>query len=275
MGMSAEDVPDAAEDAGRKAQQSDWLDGAVRFGLVVYGVVYLLIAWLCAQLALGEYRGSVSKGAFQELAEKPFGAGLLLLVAVGMGLLVCWRLLDAAFGHRDEEGATRWRLRAYDLLKAVVYAWLGYKAVMVAAGDSGGSGSATTTAKLMELPAGQLVVGAVGLAIAGYGVGQVRAGLSEDHAEHLAAEGRSGTAGSAYLLLGKIGYCAKGVAFLIIGGLFVLAAVQHDPNESGGLDRALREILQQPFGSWMLLAMAAGIGCYGLFSLARARHLSR
>ncbi|HET6666549.1 MAG TPA: DUF1206 domain-containing protein [Intrasporangium sp.] len=275
MGLGVGDVSDAADEAGRRADNSSWIDGAVRFGLVVYGVVYLLVAWLCGQLALGDYSGSVSKGAFQELAEQPFGTGLLVVVATGMALLVLWRLLEAVVGHREEDGGKRWRLRAMDLFKAAVYGALGYKAVMVAVGDGGGGGSASTTTKVMELPAGQLIVGAVGVGIAVYGGRQIWRGLSEDHADHLAAEGRSGTAGSAYLLLGKIGYCAKGISFLIIGALFVYAAVQHDPEESGGLDRALREILEQPFGSWLLLAMAVGIGCYGLFQLARARHLSR
>lgn len=264
-----------AQELGRQAEQSDWLDTAVRIGLVVYAIVYLLIAWLCGQLALGDYQGSVSKGAFQELAEKPFGTVLLVVVAAGMLLLVLWRLLDAAVGHREKDGTERWRLRGYDVFKGVVYGWLGYKAVMVALGEGGGSGSAATTARLMELPMGRIIVGAVGVGIAVYGGRQIWRGLSEEHSNHLAAEGKSGTAGSAYLLLGKIGYSAKGIAFLIIGGLFVHAAVTHRPEESRGLDGALREILQQPYGTWLLLAMAVGIGCYGLFSLARARHLSR
>jgi hypothetical protein len=34
-------------------------------------------------------------------------------------------------------------------------------------------------------------------------------------------------------------------------------------------------VLDQPFGPVLLLVIAAGIGCYGLFCFARARHLSR
>lgn len=264
-----------AGDVGHQAEDSDWVDGAVRFGLVIYGLVYVLIAWVAAQLALGDYHGAVTKGAFKAMAEHRFGGVLLVVVAVGMMLLVLWRLLDAAVGHREKDGAERWRLRAYDLLKAGVYAGIGFKAVKTGLGDTGGNSSRTATAKLMELPAGVWIVGAVGVGVAGYGAAQIWRGLSEKHREHLAAEGRTGTDGSAYLLLGKIGYVAKGIAFIMVGGLFVYAAVDHRPKRSRGLDGALARLLDQPYGSWLLLAMAAGLACYGLFQLARARHLSR
>jgi hypothetical protein len=68
---------------------------------------------------------------------------------------------------------------------------------------------------------------------------------------------------------------AKGVAFAIVGGLFCYAAYTHQPKKSGGLDVALHKVLQQPFGQFLLLAIALGIACYGLFCFARARHLSR
>jgi hypothetical protein len=264
-----------AEEVGRKAEDSDWIDNAVRFGLVVYGVVYLLIAWVAVQLALGDYHGAVTKGAFRTLSEQSFGGILLVVVAVGMALLVLWRLLDAAVGHREKEGFERWRLRGYDLGKAAVYGGLGYKAVRTGLGDSGGNSSRTATAKLMDLPLGVWIVAAVGIAVAGYGASQIWRGFSEKHREHLAGEGRIGTAGSAYLLLGTIGYVAKGIAFVMVGGLFVYAAVDHRPKRSRGLDGALYKLLEQPFGSWLLLAMAAGLACYGLFQLSRARHLSR
>ncbi|MGZ8771474.1 MAG: DUF1206 domain-containing protein, partial [Aeromicrobium sp.] len=74
---------------------------------------------------------------------------------------------------------------------------------------------------------------------------------------------------------GKIGYVSKGIALLIVGGLFLGAAWTHDPDKSGGLDQALRELLDRPFGSLMLGVIAFGIGCYGLFCFARARHLDR
>ena len=262
----------------RNTDSSDLMDHAVRFGLIAYGVVHLLIAWLSIQLALGDREGSVSgKGALGELVTHPFGRTMVWLVAVGMALLVVWRLIELFAGHRGEDGADLWRSRAVDVLKAGIYGALGFAAVSVARGGGSGGGRSeeTISAKLMDQPWGVWVVGLIGLVVIGYGISLIWRGLTEGYREHLEAEGKSGDLGRAYLLLGKVGYVAKGVAIGIVGGLFVWAAVTHDPDKSGGLDDALRTVLDQPFGPLLLGMIAIGIACYGLFCFARARHLSR
>jgi hypothetical protein len=266
-----------AEVAGRQAEQSDWLDHAVRLGLVAYGVVHLLIAWLAVQLALGDREGAASaSGAMQQLAEQPLGKAMVWAVAIGLFLLVVWRIIEAAFGHREKEGSDRLRKRVSSALKAVLYGALGVTALRVALGSGGsGGGSKGLTARLMGLPAGQWVVVAVGLAIVGYAGVLAWRGWQEKFAEHLETQGKVGYSGAGYLLLGQIGYIAKGGALAIVGGLFCYAGITHDAEESGGLDQALRKVLEQPFGPYLLIAMGLGIGCYGLFCFARARHLDR
>ncbi len=127
----------------------------------------------------------------------------------------------------------------------------------------------------MDLPAGQWIVAAVGLAIIGYAANYAWRGWTEKFAEHLDTEGKLGYSGAGYLLLGKVGHIAKGIAFAIVGGLFVYAGITHESGKSGGLDVALQKVLQQPFGQVLLIAIGVGIGCYGLFCFARARHLDR
>lgn len=262
---------------GQQANESVWLDTAVRIGLVAYGFVHLMVAWLAVQLALGEKAESASNsGALHAIAEQPLGGVLIWTVAVGMGLLVVWRVLEFGFGFRDEtDDAKRWRKRAASLGKGVLYAALAWSAIKTALGDSSGGGTDSTTAKLMDLPAGQVIVGAVGLAVIGFGGLLVFRGWTEKFTEHLDAQGQSGKDGSAYVLFGKIGYIAKGIAIGIVGGLFGYAAITHEAKKSGGLDQALQTVLEQPFGPVLLLATAVGIACYGLFCFARARHLSR
>jgi len=258
------------------------MDRAVRAGLVAYGVVHLLIGWLALQLALGESEGKASStGAMHQLAQQPFGQVLIWLVAVGMLLLVVWRVLEAIGGHREEDGADLWRKRAADVLKAVLYGAIGVSAVTVATSSGGGgksggrSSSEKASAELLSMPGGQFLVGGVGLAIIAYGAWSIWKGFSDKHAKHLKAEGKTGDAGRAYLMLGKLGYISKGIAICVIGGLFIYAAATHDADKSGGLDAALQKVLQQPFGPFLLGAIAVGIICYGLFCFARARHLSR
>lgn len=270
-------VADKAEQAGRQAHDSDWLDLAARAGLVSYGVVHLLVGWLAVQLALGDTSENASNaGALHTVVEQPLGGVLIWLVAAGLVLLVVWQGLEAGLGHRDQtDDAKRWRKRAGSLGKAVLYAVLAWSAIKTAVGDGSSGGTDSTTSKLMGLPGGQLIVGVVGLSIIGFAAFQAYRGWSEKFAEHLDADGRSGNDGKAFVLFGKVGYIAKGVALAIVGALFTHAAITHDPEKSGGLDQALQKVLEQPFGQVMLLVIAAGIVCYGLFCFARARHLSR
>lgn len=273
-------TPPSTERSRRRSATSpdgDWVDHIARAGLVAYGVVYVLIGWLAVQLAFGDRSGTPSSsGALRELAQQPLGGVLIWVVSLGMFLLALWQLIEAGFGHRDEDGAKRLAKRAASLGKAIVYIAIGVSGVKIAIGSgSSGKGEETFTAKLMNLPAGQLLVAAVGLAIVGFGVFQFYRSWTEGFADKLDADGKSGKTGTAYLAFGRAGYAARGVAFVIVGGLFCYAAATHDAQKSGGLDQALFEVLDQPFGPFLLALVGAGLICFGLFTFAQARHLSR
>ncbi|HEX4472820.1 MAG TPA: DUF1206 domain-containing protein [Nocardioides sp.] len=269
------DVGGRAEQLGRQVDRSEWTDRAVRVGMVAYGIVHLTIAWLGIQLALGDHSGSASRnGALKQLAQQPFGKVVVWVVAVGMFLLVVWKLLEAFVDLTLEDGAKKALKPVTNAFKAIVYGTLGVSAVHVATGSKSKSKTSDYTAKLMDQPFGRWLVGLVGLAIIAYGCYLAYRGWSEKFLKHLDPDGRSGEAGRAYRLFGKLGYLAKGIAIGVIGVLFCFAAVDHSAQKSGGLDQALHKVLHQPFGPVLLFAISVGIGCYGLFCLARARHLS-
>ena len=261
----------------REAHRSDWLDRAARVGLVAYGVVHVVIGWLALQLALGDRSGKASgDGAIRELADQPFGLFVVWLIAVGMFLLMAWRLVEALLGHRDEEGFTRTRRRLTSAGRAVVYGYLSWAALAVAAdlGSSSG-GTDSTTAKVMNQTGGQLLVGAVGVVIALIGASLVRRTWTDRFADEMDHKGLSGRSGTVYVWLGKAGCAAKGAAFGIVGGLFCYAAATHEAQKSGGLDQALSEVLHQPLGPLLLAAIALGFAAYGLFCFAQARYFDR
>ena len=109
----------------REVSDNDWFERGVRLGLVAYGVVHLLIAWLALQLAFGDSAGAPSQqGAMHELAQKPFGEVLLWVVALGFVCLVVWQ---ADRGRRRPPQARRAQAHVQARRcggKAVIYARL-------------------------------------------------------------------------------------------------------------------------------------------------------
>ena len=263
-------------DLDHQVKHSDTLDHLVRAGMVTYGLVHVLVAWLAVQLAFGDRSESASpQGALHELAGKPLGLAVVWAVAIGLFLLVASRLLEVVVGDPHKEGLGQLRTRMMSLLEAAVCGTLGFIAARVALG-AGGSGSPdSTTAKVMSLPGGQWIVAAVGVGVVVSGLVLVWIGWTERFAKHLETEGKQGYTGAAYLLAGQIGYVTKGIALVLIGGFLTHAGVTHDPDDSAGLDQALQKVLEQPFGPVMIVVIAAGFLSYGLFCFARARHLDR
>ncbi len=260
-----------------KADDSDLLDHAVRVGLISYGVQHLMIAWLAFNLAFGDRSGKASaSGALHQLAQSTPGKVSMFVVAAGFAALILWQGIEAAIGHRDEDGGKRVYKRVVSAAKVVIYGSLGYTAVKIAVGaGSGGKSTDSWTATLLKAPGGQVLVAVVGLTIIGIGIALAYRGWKEKFRSKLDSEGESGKDGSAYILFGKAGYLSKAAAFAVIGWLFVYAAVTHDADKSAGMDQALKQVLQEPYGVVLIAAMAAGFACYGLFCFAWARHLDR
>jgi hypothetical protein len=260
--------------AAEGAQSSPALEVGMRIGLAAYALVHLLIAWIALQVAWTTDTGSAdSTGALRTLGDSTFGTALLWAVAVGMVALVCWQILDAAIGHTRHDGFTRIRKRVTSAGRAVIYGVLGYQAVTIATNSGGGGGSTedSLTARLLSATGGQWLVGAVGVAIIGVGVALAIKGASCRFTKDLQPAATAGRTGGTVVTVGQLGYIAKGVALAIIGGLFVWAAATHDAQKAGGLDEALKTLLEQPFGAWLLTAVALGIAAFGAYCIAWAR----
>lgn len=264
--MSATDV--------REARDHPALEWPARVGMLAYGVVYILVAWLAVHLALRDGDGKPNgSGALHELTEQPLGSALLWVVAVALAALVVWEVCQAIAGHRSEDGVRRLAARAASGGRAVVMGTLAVLALKTAFGDSGGGGGKGWTERLMAMPLGQALVAALGLAIIGVGLLSGYRGVSDRWRKGLEAEGKTGRAGDVVTILARAGYLSRAVAFLVIGGLFVWAGWTHDPDKSGGLDHAIVRFRDEPFGPWVIIVVACGLGCYGAFHAFRAWYL--
>jgi Domain of Unknown Function (DUF1206) len=254
------------KDAARQVDDSEWLERLIRVGLVSYGIVHLLIAWLALQLAFGHSSGAASQqGALQQLAQQPFGKPLLWVLALGFVALAVWQFFDALWGHHKHDGGKRVAKRLGSAGKVVVYLVLAVSAVKTAVGDSSSSNKDRLTAKVMSWPLGPLIVGLVGAGIIAIGCYLVSRAVRKSFENDLQPQATSGTTGTTVVRLGQAGYTAKGLALAIVGALFVWAAITLDPQKAGGLDVALHSLLDQGFGPWLLAVVAVGIGCFGAY----------
>jgi hypothetical protein len=231
-------------------------------GLVSYGLLHLIIAWIALQLVFGKRAEASPEGALTQLGRQPLGSVLLWIMAVGLFTLTVWQAVEAIIG-RDQPGRDgRTRRRLASAGRAVVYLALGVLAVGIAtrSASSSGQGGETISAKLMSVPFGQVLVALIGAIVIGIGIAQVVKGVKQNFIEDLDL----GVPPSVRRL-GTVGYCAKGTALAIVGALFVWAAITYDPEKAGGLDTALKTIRDQPFGSVLLAIFAAGLACFGLY----------
>jgi hypothetical protein len=71
--------------------------------------------------------------------------------------------------------------------------------------------------------------------------------------------------------LGVIGTVARGVVFALVGVLVIDAAVTHKAAKSGGIDKALLTLRDQPFGEVLLFLAALGLVIFGVYGLCEAR----
>ncbi|BCB91675.1 DUF1206 domain-containing protein [Phytohabitans suffuscus] len=246
-----------------------------RAGLVGYGLVHLLFAWLVLQVAFGwpAEEGDQS-GALRTLAQQPLGRFLVVAVGVGLLAMTLWQTYEAAAGHRADRGAERAAERVASAGRAAVYLYFAWTALKVY--QAGASSSADKQQKLsddlMSSAGGRWLVALAGLALAALGAGLIWYGLVKRFEKHLLTGRMGPTARTVARRLGVLGYVAKGAAYGIAGILFTVAATTYDPEKARGLDATLRALREQAYGTVLLTLMALGIAAYGAFCVVQARY---
>jgi len=244
-----------------------------RVGLVGYGLVHLLIGVIAAQIALTGGGQADQQGALSAIAAEPFGFVVLVVVVAGLVAFAIWQGLAAATGFRWASGWDRTQRRIGAGGKAVgvlAVAIIGVRLLVTGSSGSSSGGSQQATAGLLALPAGQVLVGVVGLVVLVVAAATAWSGFTADFAEDLDWSRLPARLRRPVRWLGIAGHVLRAVAFAIMGVLFGVAAVRADPSWAGGLDGALKTLAGQPYGPLLLLVVALGFVAFGLFCGAEA-----
>ena len=276
--MATEDVASVA----RRTAHSRTLRRLASLGFAGYALLHLLVAWLAVELAWGpESAGGEttdSAGALAVLHRSPAGPVLLWALAVGLGGLALWQAVEVVRHHRrlPDRGAER-RQALLQVVKtvgtAVLYGYLAVSAARAAIGDGQRRGDERAAVRgVLGWPGGQELVVAVGLVVVGIGVYLVRKGLRSDFVDEIDLESVSAPLRVLTRRCSQVGFVLKGIALVLVGGVVAWAAATFDAARATGLDGALRTLAAQPYGQWLLTAIAAGLASFCVYCLARARH---
>jgi Domain of Unknown Function (DUF1206) len=267
---SGTDADDRAQDDARRLSDNPLFRATARLGFATSGLLQLLVGVIAVQVALhGGGQQSDQSGAFGGIAKTPGGAVVLWIGVVGCFALALWFVVQA-FLRREPQPKDRWKERARDLGKAVLYLVIGFTALQFAVGGSSNSASSERkgTASVLDLPGGAVLVTLVGVVVIVIGAFLAYRGWSKRFTEELVVP--TGTAGRVTVALGQIGYLARGVAVVMVGILFVVAAFTADPKKAGGLDGALKAFAALPSGKVVLLVIAFGWIASGIYTFVRA-----
>ena len=273
-----------AADRAREVTDHPWLTRLARVGLVAYGLVHLLIGWLAFTVAWRITPSSTDTdqaGALQTVADTPGGLVLLWVIGLGLLALALWQageVLRWWTGLLDADRRVRAAVVcAKCLAKAVVYAVLAGVALVFAVGARYDAADSTQDLvdDALEVPGGSVLVGAAGVAVVGVGLYLAFRGWTAGFMKDIDLPAAPDRYEPTIAAVGRVGYLAKAVAFVVAGGLTVFAAVTSDVSTATGLDGALDAIGAVPTGQWLLTAVALGFAAFGVYALARARYPDR
>jgi len=241
------------------------------FGLVARGALYIALAILALDLVFGN-RGQDAdpRGAMHDLAHNPFGVVVLVILVIGFAAFALLHLYRAI---ADPDNKTSRRVQ--DVFWAVVNGLLCALAASFLLSPSKPSGNTdqtdkTFSAKVMDMSGGRLLVGAVGLAILGYGLYLLWRALDDDRQDERAVIEAAPNETPAVRTLARVGNIGRGAVLGLIGFFVLIAAITHDPNKTEGIDGALKSLLGHGWGVVAVFLIALGFAAFGVYSIARA-----
>jgi hypothetical protein len=253
---------------------STTMDRLARIGLVTKGTVYLAIGVLAFMAAFkfgGQKENEADRTGALELFEKTGGIWLLGLIAAGLICYALWRIIQAISGKSHSNNYKK-RIRYF--LSGIGYASIAITAIRIILKQRTDDGDQNQqyAAELLSKPMGEWLVGIGALIFAAIGIYQLYYAFSKKYKEHVDTLDLQSNRATVLLRMGKVGYIARGVVWLILAYLLTRAAIYQNSYEAGGTGKAF-ELIQNGFmGNYLLAAIGLGVAAYGIFAFTRARY---
>lgn len=241
-----------------------------RVGYGARAAVYVLVGVLALLMT-----PEGTRGALGELMKHPGGATLLVVILLGLLCYSMWRFAEAAFdtdqhGHSLKGIVVRTGLMVsclVHLLLAAVMFGVVFDLNILFGNDSGDDGSQSWVGWTMSQPAGRWAVAIIGTVVIGAGVAHLFKAYRKQYDRFLRIPPDKKRWTDPVC---RTGLYARGIAFLIIGYLLILAGWSVEPDEAQGLEGALDWLRAHSHGKYLLAAMGLGMLAFAAYSALQA-----
>ncbi len=246
-----------------------WLEITARIGYVAKGILYIIMGALSAQVALGTGGQTAGmKEALYEVASKPYGKVMLGIVALGLIAHVLWRFAQAFVDPEGKGAKVKAIFQRIGFASAVpMYGAMAYLSFKIILGSGSSSSPQSLTASVLSKPFGPYLVGAVGASIIISGFFQLYLAISAGFEHKFKMSSMNKTEKAISVNISRYGLGARSVVFGMIGYFLIVSAINFNPDKASGIGGALRRLLQEPYGPYLMLVVAVGLIAYGGFDI--------
>lgn len=244
-----------------------------RIGYGARAAVYVLVGVLALLMT-----PEGTRGALGELMKHPGGTILLVMILFGLLCYSMWRFAEAVFdtdqhGHSLKGVVVRAGLMisclVHLLLAFVMFGVVFRLNILFGDGGNGNDGGdpQSWVGWLMSQPAGGWAVMVVGTVFIGVAFAHLIKAYRKQYDRFLQIPSDKKRWTDPVC---RTGLYARGVAFLIIGYLLILAGWTVNPNEAQGLEGALDWLRAHSHGKYLLAAMGLGMLAFAAYSALQA-----